>query len=154
MGNLVIKDHASPSEYSEEEEVLMVGTPQTYTSHSYHGSAFSGDESFESLTLNKVRAHSIHVPIPTSEKQIASQPRPFNSFMAELRKDYQDEEDEKSEQKKREKRRQKMILIVKKSKAVSLNSGIGTTPTVTQSMSTATANSVDAAISPGKGGHV
>ena len=145
---LVIRDAMSDDLESEED---FVGTPHTTmscTSHSYHGSAFSGDDSYESLPLSKVRAHSIHIPIPTSEKQIASQPRPFNSFMAELRKDYLDEEDEKSELKRREKRRERLLVIVKKSKSMS-------TPTVTQSVSVPmSAKNVDAAISPKNNGYV
>jgi len=77
-----------------------------YSGHSGHSSRRSRNtdlsiESLDSTPLtNKLRAHSIHVSIPTSEKQIQSQPQPFTEFLAELRKT-EDEKYQKEQNRKK-----------------------------------------------------
>jgi len=55
--------------------------------------------------ISKVRAHSIHVSIPTSEKQLQSQPQPFSELIAELRKEYEAKEEEEQQHKDQIRRR-------------------------------------------------
>ena len=78
------------------------------------GRSRNGNYSIDSNSLDaplsggKLRAHSIHVSIPTSEKQLQSQPQPFTEFLAELRKEYnerQQEEEKQQQQKQKKKRR-------------------------------------------------
>merc|ERR1711972_1059532 len=63
-----------------------MGSHQNHHRNSNGGSEYTdvASQSAKSDVARKTRAHSIHVSIPTSEKQIQDQPQPFAEFVAEI----------------------------------------------------------------------